>query len=180
MPSIASSPASTAGSTDLESGHVTVSASTQRWCSFTLDRSCFRTLGLALDARPRTLPNRGEVEAPASLRQNSQLSTSATIRTTRERDPSVRSSRAPRRESVATRAVAPALAPRPRLLGTSGMRWPPHLSMERRASEPRSTDGTFPERCKTARQWSAKDHRSSLHRVRGGTPNSTVGCAEDG
>jgi hypothetical protein len=43
MPSIDGSPASSAGSSGLERGHVRVSASTQLWCPFTPDPACSRT-----------------------------------------------------------------------------------------------------------------------------------------
>jgi hypothetical protein len=64
MPSIVSFPASSAGSADLESGHVKVSASIQRWCLFAPDRSRFRVSGLMLGARLRTLPNRVKWKRP--------------------------------------------------------------------------------------------------------------------
>jgi len=64
MPSINNSPASTAGSTDLENGHVKVSVSIQRQSPFTLERPCSRTVDLALGARPRTLPNRVKWKRP--------------------------------------------------------------------------------------------------------------------
>jgi len=78
MPSIARSPASTAGSADLENGHVRVSVSIQPWCPFAPDRPYFRTFDLTLGARPRALSKSDEVENARFFAPNDQLTTSAT------------------------------------------------------------------------------------------------------
>jgi hypothetical protein len=124
MPSIASSPASSAGSADLENGHVMVSASIQLWCPFAPDRPCFRTPDLTLGACPRTLSKSDEVENARFFAPNDQLTTSATTRTTREHDlerPNPRLS-PPAVRAFPPCAVASAPASLARFVGVRGMR----------------------------------------------------------